>query len=68
MDREPNQASVSAAQAMIQCGLDGGYIKRDFTLKGHRDVRATDCPGDTLYSLIQNWPHFKSGTTRYADC
>ncbi|PVD29398.1 hypothetical protein C0Q70_08649 [Pomacea canaliculata] len=48
-----------------ECGLANGKINPNYTLKGHRDVGDTDCPGTALYNLIHTWPHYASGTALY---
>ena len=63
--RVPNAAAQRTIKELIQCGLDLGHISHSYTLKGHRDVGSTDCPGDQLYHLIHSWPHYASGTQRY---
>jgi len=64
-DRLPNDAALSKIKELIACGLANGHISASYTLKGHRDVGSTDCPGQQLYNLIHGWPHYKSGTTLY---
>ncbi|KAK7484943.1 hypothetical protein BaRGS_00023863 [Batillaria attramentaria] len=63
--RVPNDAALHTVRQLIQCGLDHGHISPSYTLKGHRDVGQTACPGDALYHLIHSWPHYKSGTQLY---
>ena len=49
----------SAVQNLIACGIESGKIASDYRLYGHRDVVvSTSCPGNTLYALIQKWPHY----------
>jgi len=50
--------AFSAAKNLIACGIHKNYIKPDYSLYGHRDVKVTDCPGDHLYSKIQNWVNY----------
>ncbi|KAK7505805.1 hypothetical protein BaRGS_00003076 [Batillaria attramentaria] len=64
-DRVPNDAALNKIKQLIQCGLDNGYISASYTLKGHRDVGNTDCPGQKLYDLIHSWPHYAAGTQHY---
>ncbi|XP_076461093.1 peptidoglycan-recognition protein SC2-like isoform X2 [Babylonia areolata] len=61
----PNTAALTTVQQLIQCGLDNGKISPSYTLKGHRDVGSTSCPGTSLYQLIQGWSHYVSGTSQY---
>ncbi|KAK7114626.1 hypothetical protein V1264_000659 [Littorina saxatilis] len=64
--RLPNEAAQDTFRQLIQYGVEQGHISPGYTLKGHRDVGSTECPGNQLYKLIQSWPHYKSGTQRYA--
>nr|KAG5698050.1 hypothetical protein BaRGS_016698 [Batillaria attramentaria] len=61
-DHVPNEAALDTVKQLIQCGLDNGKISPHYTLKGHRDVGTTACPGTAYYNLIQSWPHYVSGT------
>ncbi|KAL4232098.1 N-acetylmuramoyl-L-alanine amidase [Mactra antiquata] len=54
----PDAVALQAVQNMISYGITLGKITPDYKLYGHRDVRATTCPGDTLYNHIQTWDHF----------
>ncbi|KAM4640710.1 peptidoglycan recognition protein 1-like isoform 1-T1 [Discoglossus pictus] len=58
-NRNPNSAAQNAAKSLISCGVSKGYIKPGYVLNGHRDVIATDCPGNTLYKTIKSWPNYK---------
>ncbi|CAC5388582.1 PGRP [Mytilus coruscus] len=58
MFRAPNTAALNAAKSLIQCGIHNGKISGSYDLYGHRDIKSTLCPGDTLYNIIQSWPHF----------
>ncbi|XP_050418332.1 peptidoglycan-recognition protein LB [Patella vulgata] len=58
--RVPNAAAINAVKQLIDCGVKNGKITSDYIIKGHRDVRATACPGQKFYDLIQTWPHYKA--------
>jgi len=60
MDRSPNNAALMATQAIIDCGVEKGYLTAGYELFGHRDGRCTLCPGDYLYALIRGWPHYST--------
>ncbi|XP_007668386.2 N-acetylmuramoyl-L-alanine amidase [Ornithorhynchus anatinus] len=45
--------------ALPHCALRAGYLHPDYIMHGHRQVVATDCPGEALYQHIRSWPHFK---------
>ncbi|KAG9465605.1 peptidoglycan recognition protein 1-like [Eleutherodactylus coqui] len=57
--RVPSNAALNAAKSLIACGVSKNFIKGNYALKGHRNVMTTSCPGDSLYRVIQRWPHFK---------
>ena len=55
----PNVAALEAAQTLIQCAVDKGYLTPDYLLMGQSDVFNTLSPGKALYNIISTWPHFK---------
>ncbi|KAL8613357.1 hypothetical protein ACOMHN_052596 [Nucella lapillus] len=65
MDHLPNAKALQVAKDLIQCGLANHKIQTNYTLKGHRDVGSTLCPGDQLYERIHGWPHYVSGAKLY---
>ncbi|KAF4525890.1 hypothetical protein B566_EDAN015175 [Ephemera danica] len=56
--RVPNNAALDAGKQLIQCGVSNGYIRSAYSLYGHRQVTATECPGDALYAEIQTWTNY----------
>ncbi|KAJ1111561.1 hypothetical protein NDU88_008883 [Pleurodeles waltl] len=60
LKRNPNAAALKAVQDLIKCGVSKGYIRKDYILKGHRNVVSTTCPGNSFYSLITKWPRFNA--------
>ncbi|KAL8613356.1 hypothetical protein ACOMHN_052595 [Nucella lapillus] len=65
MKRLPSAMAQRVALNLIQCGLANHKIQTNYTLKGHRDVGSTLCPGDQLYERIHGWPHYVSGAGLY---
>ncbi|XP_069610514.1 peptidoglycan recognition protein 3-like [Ranitomeya imitator] len=59
-NRAPNSAALNAARSLIACAVSKNLIKGSYALKGHRNVMSTSCPGNSLYRVIQGWPHFKA--------
>ncbi|XP_045726625.1 peptidoglycan recognition protein 4 [Mirounga angustirostris] len=55
----PNTAALEAAQNLIQCAVDKGYLIPNYLLVGHSDIVNTLSPGQALYNIIKAWPHFK---------
>uniref|UniRef100_A0A452HNY2 Peptidoglycan recognition protein family domain-containing protein n=1 Tax=Gopherus agassizii TaxID=38772 RepID=A0A452HNY2_9SAUR len=58
--RIPNAAALNTAQSLIQCTINRGSLSSSYTLKGHRNVNATECPGNALYRVISRWARFKA--------
>ncbi|CAH2263540.1 jg10891 [Pararge aegeria aegeria] len=54
----PPTSQLKTAQALIAAGVELGYLKEDYKLVGHRQVRDTECPGDVLFNEIQTWDHY----------
>ncbi|KAL0867745.1 hypothetical protein ABMA27_008466 [Loxostege sticticalis] len=52
----PNQKDV--VHDLIEAGIKLGYIRPDYQLIGHRQVSATECPGQALFDEITTWDHF----------
>ncbi|RLV85401.1 hypothetical protein DV515_00016005 [Chloebia gouldiae] len=44
---------------LLPCAVRSGHIRPDFTLRGHRQLGHTDCPGNALFQEIQSWPSFQ---------
>ncbi|KAK3108915.1 hypothetical protein FSP39_018570 [Pinctada imbricata] len=57
-DRGPHDDALTATKQLIQYGVVNGKLDRNYTLKGHRDVGNTECPGHALYQIIRTWPHY----------
>lgn len=58
IDVAPRQNMLDVTQDLIEMAVRGGFVKRDYKLIGHRQVRPTKSPGDALYKIIQKWPHY----------
>nr|DBA20386.1 TPA: hypothetical protein GDO54_017174 [Pyxicephalus adspersus] len=58
--RAPSNAALNAAKRLISCGVAKGYIKKEYRLRGHRNVNKTECPGNSLYKIIKGWPRFRA--------
>ena len=42
----PNAIALKAVQNLISCGVNRGFIRSNYILKGHRQVTSTACPGN----------------------
>ena len=49
---------IQVAQEFIEYSIAIGVLDPNYILYGHRQVRNTECPGDTLYNEIKTWPHW----------
>ncbi len=53
---------------LVKCGVSNGFLHENFTILGHRQVVAgTTCPGESLYSEITTWEHYKVCRMLYLD-
>ncbi|XP_032949359.1 peptidoglycan recognition protein 3 [Rhinolophus ferrumequinum] len=59
VEKAPNAAALEAAQTLIQCAVDKGYLTPNYILVGHSDVSNILSPGKALYNIISTWPHFR---------
>lgn len=54
----PPQKQIEACQKLIKLGVQLGKISKDYKLFAHRQLSSTLSPGDKLYNIIKQWPHF----------
>ncbi|XP_037372715.1 peptidoglycan recognition protein 1 [Talpa occidentalis] len=59
MERTPPPRAIRAAQSLLACGVARGSLLPYYEVRGHRDVQETLSPGDRLYEIIQDWPHYR---------
>ncbi|XP_061176913.1 uncharacterized protein LOC133185612 [Saccostrea echinata] len=67
-DTMPPTPAVASVRKLLMCGVNRNAITSTYSLYGHRDVRATTCPGYTLYNAIRKWPHYNVTTDRDGPC
>ena len=51
---------LTTAKALISQSIKQGYLATDYKLLGHRQVRDTECPGQSLFEEISSWNNFSS--------
>lgn len=56
--QKPTDGQLEAAQKLIQIGVDGKFLSKNYRLFGHRQLIATESPGKKLYTIIVTWPHW----------
>ncbi|XP_073948318.1 peptidoglycan-recognition protein LB-like isoform X2 [Choristoneura fumiferana] len=54
----PPPKQLQAVQELIAVGVKLGYISSNYHVIGHRQVAATECPGESLYQEISSWDRF----------
>ncbi|BFZ08142.1 hypothetical protein BsWGS_11181 [Bradybaena similaris] len=54
----PTQAQLNALRDLLDCGVSRGKLRSTYTLRGHKDMKATQCPGNRLYQEIKTWPRY----------
>lgn len=59
----PPKKQIDAALKLISQGVALGKIAKDYKLFGHRQLASTLSPGDRLYDIIKEWPHFVKNYT-----
>ncbi|XP_016992701.2 peptidoglycan-recognition protein SD [Drosophila takahashii] len=57
-EQAPSQEALEAAQKLLEHAVKEGQLVENYKLLGHRQVSATRSPGEALYNLIQQWPHW----------
>ncbi|XP_053907710.1 N-acetylmuramoyl-L-alanine amidase [Cuculus canorus] len=58
---------------LLPCAVRTGRLHHNYTVRGHRQVGPTDCPGTALFQEIETWSGFKvvvpdgAGQERHGD-
>lgn len=55
---KPTEQQLRACQLLIEEGVRLKKLVPDYRLYGHRQLSATESPGELLYAIIQKWPHW----------
>ncbi|XP_062128692.1 peptidoglycan-recognition protein LC isoform X6 [Drosophila sulfurigaster albostrigata] len=58
----PTERQLVACQLLLEEGERLKKLVPDYRLYGHRQLSATESPGDILYGIIQKWPHWTNRT------
>uniref|UniRef100_A0A3Q2PMM1 Peptidoglycan recognition protein 5 n=1 Tax=Fundulus heteroclitus TaxID=8078 RepID=A0A3Q2PMM1_FUNHE len=48
----PNKEAMLSVKQLLRSGVSQGFIRSEFGLYGHRDLGATECPGENLYAAL----------------
>ncbi|XP_075155447.1 peptidoglycan-recognition protein SC2-like [Haematobia irritans] len=57
---KPNAAQITAAKELLAAAVSRGQIVSGYTMYGHRQVSATECPGTNLWNEIKTWSNWKA--------
>lgn len=60
----PPKKQIDACLKLLKRGVDTGKLAKDYKLFAHRQLASTLSPGDKLYDIIKEWPHF---VTNFSD-
>lgn len=65
--RLPTSKTMERVNDFLECGIDAGYFRENVKVRGHRQVRETECPGENYYHyLFENLnDKFLPGVGRY---
>lgn len=55
---KPPDRQIEACKLLIEDGVRLGVLDKDYKLYGHRQLLASESPGDELFSIIKKWPHW----------
>ncbi|KAH8302027.1 hypothetical protein KR044_001956 [Drosophila immigrans] len=58
----PTERQLLACKLLIEEGVRLKKLVPDYKLYGHRQLSATESPGEILYGIIQKWPHWTNKT------
>ncbi|CAN7978164.1 unnamed protein product [Ixodes persulcatus] len=61
----PNVKMLTAAEMLIQCGIEMGEISARYKVYGQRDANCRECPGDAFYRYITKLPWFGGKLSRF---
>ncbi|KAH8270085.1 hypothetical protein KR018_003805 [Drosophila ironensis] len=55
---KPNKRQLKACELLIAEGVRLKKLAPDYRLYGHRQLSATESPGEEVYKIIKTWPHW----------
>ncbi|XP_020816697.1 peptidoglycan-recognition protein LC isoform X3 [Drosophila serrata] len=57
---KPEDRQLKACQLLMEEGVRLKKLDPNYKLFGHRQLSATESPGEMLYKIIQTWPHWSN--------
>ncbi|KAH9421497.1 Peptidoglycan-recognition protein [Dermatophagoides pteronyssinus] len=58
----PSTRALRALTHLLDCGVEQRVLDQFYRLRGHRDMRTTNCPGDYLYDALRRIRSQTSGS------
>ncbi|NXV81071.1 PGRP2 amidase, partial [Atlantisia rogersi] len=56
----PDEDTIALVRdELLPCAVKTGKLQQNYTLRGHRQMGHTDCPGNSLFQEIETWYGFK---------
>lgn len=55
---QPPLRQLCAAEKLIAYAMKSGKLTADYRFSGRRQLIETESPGDELYKIIMEWPHW----------
>lgn len=63
----PPKQQIDACLKIISQGIKLGKLTKDYKLFAHRQLMSTLSPGDKLFDIIKEWPHFVKNDANLED-
>lgn len=60
LESPPSDLQLKLLKELITCGVKGEKILTKHKVIGHKQVRATLCPGKYLYDIIKSFPNWEA--------
>ncbi|EDX09819.1 GD14166 [Drosophila simulans] len=58
--RKPNERQLDACKLLLEEGVRLKKLTPNYLLYGHRQLSATESPGEELYKIIKTWTHWSN--------
>ncbi|XP_055315740.1 peptidoglycan-recognition protein LC-like [Sitodiplosis mosellana] len=58
LENPPPDLQLKAAQKLIEEGVSLKKLDENYNLYGHRQLKATESPGQALYEIMKTWNHW----------
>ncbi|XP_045158541.2 peptidoglycan recognition protein 3-like isoform X2 [Mercenaria mercenaria] len=54
----PNLIAQNTVKQLIACAESNKKLASTYTIRAHRDLKSTSCPGERFYDLIKTWHRY----------